>query len=98
MRPRAAEAGLAVLVAVGALVLLLAAVVLLGFGVAGGRQAADANRLPPATAARPADLEARYDKSRLATGFAAAGLLLGAAAWLVRTTDWREPSEASVPR
>lgn len=40
---------------------------------------------------------ASYDVDRMALGFGAAALLLALAAWLIRTTDWREPSEASTP-
>jgi hypothetical protein len=40
---------------------------------------------------------ARYDPRRLAAGLVVVLLLLGLAAWLVRTTDWREPAEAATP-
>jgi hypothetical protein len=38
-----------------------------------------------------------YDASRLVAGLAIAALALGVAAWIVRTTDWRPPSEAGTP-
>ncbi|MGH9151472.1 MAG: hypothetical protein ACRD03_03490, partial [Acidimicrobiales bacterium] len=40
---------------------------------------------------------ARYDGGRLAAGLLAAAALLGLATWLVRTTDWSAPTEASTP-
>jgi hypothetical protein len=40
---------------------------------------------------------ARYQAGRLAAGMALAALLLALAWRLVRTTDWREPAEASTP-
>jgi hypothetical protein len=40
---------------------------------------------------------ASYDASRLALGLLAATALAGLATWLVRTTDWRAPSEAATP-
>ncbi|MEX1007058.1 MAG: hypothetical protein WD271_04345 [Acidimicrobiia bacterium] len=38
-----------------------------------------------------------YDATRLALGLALAAILLGVAVLLVRTTDWRKPSEAETP-
>jgi hypothetical protein len=38
-----------------------------------------------------------YDASRVVIGLAIAALLLGVAAWIVRATDWRPPSEAGTP-
>jgi hypothetical protein len=38
-----------------------------------------------------------YDPLRLAAGLGLAVLLLVVALWLVRTTDWRPPSEADTP-
>ena len=40
---------------------------------------------------------ASYDATRLAVGFAAAASLLAFAVRLIRTTDWREPTEAATP-
>jgi hypothetical protein len=38
-----------------------------------------------------------YDVARLVAGLGLAALLLAVAAWLVRTTDWRPPTEADTP-
>ena len=38
-----------------------------------------------------------YDAGRLVGGLAAAAVLLAVALWLVRSTDWRPPSEADAP-
>ena len=40
---------------------------------------------------------ARYVRAHLLIGFAAALLLMLLATYLVRTTDWRKPSEADTP-
>ena len=40
---------------------------------------------------------ARYERNRLVIGLVVAFLLLALAAFLVRTTDWRKPSEADTP-
>jgi hypothetical protein len=40
---------------------------------------------------------ARYDTARLLMGLAIAAALLGLAFFLVRTTDWRKPTEADTP-
>jgi hypothetical protein len=40
---------------------------------------------------------AQYDAARLLIGLAIAALLLGLASFLVRTTDWRKPTEADTP-
>lgn len=40
---------------------------------------------------------ASYDAKRMALGVAAAVALLSLAVWLIRTTDWREPTEAATP-
>ena len=40
---------------------------------------------------------ASYDPERVAVGFVAAVALLSLAFWLIRTTDWREPTEAATP-
>ncbi|HVM04582.1 MAG TPA: neocarzinostatin apoprotein domain-containing protein [Acidimicrobiales bacterium] len=44
-----------------------------------------------------AGASASYDAKRMALGSAAAVVLLSLAFWLVRTTDWREPTEAATP-
>ena len=44
-----------------------------------------------------AGASASYDPKRVAVGFAAAMALLSIAFWLIRTTDWREPTEAATP-
>lgn len=44
-----------------------------------------------------AGASASYDAKRVAIGFAAAASLLALAVWLIRTTDWREPTEAATP-
>ncbi|HVM01579.1 MAG TPA: hypothetical protein VM263_02830, partial [Acidimicrobiales bacterium] len=54
-------------------------------------------RTPVATLAFAGGPGPSYDGARLAAGLAAAALLLALAAWLVRRTDWREPTEASTP-
>lgn len=54
-------------------------------------------RTPVAILAFAGGPGASYDGARLAAGLAAAALLLAMAAWLVRRTDWREPTEASTP-
>jgi hypothetical protein len=38
-----------------------------------------------------------YDPVRLVVGLATAAVLLVVALWLVRSTDWRPPSEADAP-
>jgi len=50
--------------------------------------------VPIEFAAGPA---ASYDATRVLTGLAIAALLLALATFLVRTTDWRKPSEADTP-
>lgn len=54
-------------------------------------------RTPVATLAFAGGPGASYDGAREVAGLAAAALLLAMAAWLVRRTDWREPTEASTP-
>jgi hypothetical protein len=50
--------------------------------------------VPIEFAAGPA---AAYDPTRVLTGLAIAALLLALATFLVRTTDWRKPTEADTP-
>lgn len=48
----------------------------------------------PALLAFAGEAGADYDSGRLAVGLATAAALVIAAAWLVRSTDWRPPAEA----
>ena len=44
-----------------------------------------------------AGASASYNAKRVALGLTAAVALLSLAVWLIRTTDWREPTEAATP-
>ena len=65
-----------------------------GVSVASPTVFAGAPVVPIGFAAPPT---AHYDPTRLAAGLAAAALLIGAATWLVRDTDWSAVGEAAAP-